>query len=115
MTRKLYQLEEKKKIDQLRKEKEEDELQRLQEEQTGKKRTGKLNGCMQCLRREVLVRIRMIWRSICLEKRDIDSRRERKGRACRMRMNDTQLLKHLASLMTPWRSCLMYMYYPLCI
>ncbi|EDR11652.1 uncharacterized protein LACBIDRAFT_314087 [Laccaria bicolor S238N-H82] len=42
MTRKLYQLEEKKKIDQLRKEKEEDELQRLQEEQTGKKRTEKL-------------------------------------------------------------------------
>lgn len=40
------QLEEKKKLDQLRKEKEEErqlqELQRLQEEQTGKKRTEKL-------------------------------------------------------------------------
>ena len=42
----LLQLEEKKKLDQLRKEKEEErqlqELQRLQEEQTGKKRTEKL-------------------------------------------------------------------------
>ena len=41
-----FQLEEKKKLDQLRKEKEEErqlqELQRLQEEQTGKKRTEKL-------------------------------------------------------------------------
>ena len=42
----VVQLEEKKKLDQLRKEKEEErqlqELQRLQEEQTGKKRTEKL-------------------------------------------------------------------------
>ena len=46
MIHSYYQLVEKKKIDQLRKEKEEErqlqELQRLQDEQTGKKRTEKL-------------------------------------------------------------------------